>query len=136
MSRVESVAVCLRIFIGEADRWRHRPLFDGIVEVAKAEGLAGTTVLRGIEGFGADAHLHSTRILRLSENLPIIIEIIDTRERIDRFLPKLDAMITEGVVTISPVHVIAYRTSSSVDGIVSGTSQGVSRVPKSDGAIE
>ena len=79
--------------------------------MARREGLAGATVIRGIEGFGADSHLHTSRILRLSEDLPVVIEIVDTEENVDRVLPMLDPMVTEGMLTVEKVHVIAYRSS-------------------------
>lgn len=99
----------LRIFIGESDRWHGKPLYHAIVELARAEGLAGATVLRGIEGFGADSHMHTARILRLSEDLPIVIEIVDSEQNVGRIMPKLDGMIAEGLVTTERVHVVAYR---------------------------
>jgi len=89
-------------------------LFEAIVELARREGLAGATVLRGIEGYGADSHLHTSRILRLSEDLPVVIEIVDTAENIERVLPKLDQMVEEGMVTIENVHVVAYRTKGKL----------------------
>jgi PII-like signaling protein len=101
----------LRIVIGESDRWHGKPLYEAIVEVARREGLAGATVLRGIEGFGADFRLHTSRILRLSEDLPVVIEIVDRPERIDAVLPMLDEMIAEGMVTVETVRVIARRSS-------------------------
>lgn len=103
----------LRIFIGESDRFAGKPLYRAIVEKARAEGLAGATVLRGIEGFGARSHLHTTRILRLSEDLPIIIEIADTAERIDRMLPVFDEMVGDGMMTVEKVEVITYRTAGT-----------------------
>jgi PII-like signaling protein len=109
--RMEGEGKLLRIFIGESDRWHGKPLFEAIVQLVRKEGLAGATVLRGIEGFGADSRLHTSRILRLSEDLPIVIEIVDTAENIDRVLPQLDPMVTEGMVTVERVHVIAYRGS-------------------------
>lgn len=107
--RLEGEGKLLRIFIGEADHWHGKPLYDAIVQVAREEGLAGATVTRGIEGFGADSHLHTTRLLRLSEDLPVVVEIVDSAENIDRVLPRLDAMVEEGMVTVEKVHVIAYR---------------------------
>jgi uncharacterized protein len=109
--RMEGEGKLLRIFIGESDRWHGKPLFEAIVQLVRKEGLAGATVLRGIEGFGADSRLHTSRILRLSEDLPIVIEIVDTAENIDRVLPQLDPMVAEGMVTVERVHVIAYRGS-------------------------
>ena len=112
MPRIEGEGKLLRIFIGESDRWRGKPLYEAIVELVRKEGLAGATVIRGIEGFGADSHLHTSRILRLSEDLPVVIEIVDTEENVDRVLPMLDPMVTEGMLTVEKVHVIAYRGSA------------------------
>jgi PII-like signaling protein len=111
--RLEGESTLLRIFIGESDHWHGRPLYAAIVELVRKEGIAGATVLRGIEGFGADSHLHTARILRLSEDLPIIIEIVDSASHIERVLPQLDAMINEGLVTTERVHVVAYRGGDS-----------------------
>jgi PII-like signaling protein len=99
----------LRIFIGESDRWEHRPLYEAIVLKARELGLAGATVLRGPMGYGANSRLHTAKILRLSEDLPLIIEIVDTAERIQGFLPQLDVMMTDGLVTLETVQVIKYR---------------------------
>lgn len=107
--RMEGEGKLLRIFIGESDRWHGKPLYEAIVERVRSEGLAGATVLRGIEGFGAHSRIHTSRILRLSEDLPVVIEIVDTEENIDRVLPDLDEMVGEGMVTVERVHVIAYR---------------------------
>src|SRR5437773_5387097 len=109
--RMEGEGKLLRIFIGESDRWHGKPLYEAIVGLVRKEGLAGATVLRGIEGFGADSRLHTSRILGLSEDLPVIIEIVERAERIDAVLPELDGMVAEGLVTIEKVHVIAYRSS-------------------------
>jgi PII-like signaling protein len=99
----------LRIFIGESDRWEGRPLYEAIVQDARAQGLAGATVFRGFEGFGARSRVHTTRILRLSEDLPVVVEIVDTEEKIQAFLPSLDAMVREGLVTVEKATVIFYR---------------------------
>ncbi len=99
----------LRIFIGEDDRWEGKPLYEAIVQKAREEGLAGATVLRGIEGFGAHSRLHTARILRLSEDLPVVIEMVDRTEKIERILPDLDRMVTEGMITLEKVRVVAYR---------------------------
>ena len=101
----------LRIFIGENDRWGHKPLYEEIVQAARRRGLAGATVIRGIEGYGAKSHLHTTRILRLSEDLPLIIEIVDRSEKVDAFLQEIDHMITDGLVTVERVEVRAYRAN-------------------------
>jgi hypothetical protein len=107
--RIEGEGKLLRIFVGESDTWHGKPLYDAIVELARKEGLAGATVIRGMEGFGAHSRLHTSRILRLSEDLPVVIEIVDGEEQIDRILPALDEMVEEGMVTVERVHVIAYR---------------------------
>ena len=101
----------VRIFIGESDKHGGRPLYQAIVEMLRKEGMAGATVLRGIEGFGANSHLHTHRILRLSEDLPIVIEAVDEAERIDAILPKLDEIVGDGLVTVERVEVVAYRSS-------------------------
>ena len=107
--KIEGEGKLLRIFIGESDRWHGKPLYQAIVERVREEGLAGATVLRGIEGFGADSRLHTARLLRLSEDLPVVIEIVDSAEQIERILPALDEMVGEGMVTVERVEVIAYR---------------------------
>jgi uncharacterized protein len=109
----EAEGQLLRIFVGESDRWDGKPLYEAIVRRARATGLAGATVLRGLEGFGAHSRLHTTRILRLSEDLPVVIEIVDEAPKIDAFLPELDEMVTEGMVTLERVRVIAYRASET-----------------------
>ena len=112
--KIEGEGKLLRVFVGESDRWHGKPLYQAIVERVRAEGLAGATVLRGIEGFGADSRLHTARILRLSEDLPVVIEIVDSAEQIERIMPILDVMVGEGMVTVERVEVIAYRGSRSV----------------------
>lgn len=99
----------LRIFIGEADHYGHRPLYEAIVEEARKRGLAGATVIRGLMGFGKASLIHTAKILRLSEDLPLVIEIVDTTERIEAFLPDLDRMIGDGLVTLEKVRVVTYR---------------------------
>jgi len=99
----------LRIFIGDSDRWHGRPLYEAIVEAARQHGLAGATVLHGIMGYGAHSHLHYAGILRLSTDLPVIIEIVDLPERIQAFLPVIDEMVTEGLVTVEAAEVLIYR---------------------------
>lgn len=101
-------AVRLTIMIGETDQWHHRPLFTEIVHRAHAAGLAGATVLKGIESFGASSRVHTTRLLSLSEDLPVVIIIVDTEERIRAFLPQLDELVTEGLVILDDVEVIRY----------------------------
>ena len=99
----------LRIFVGEADRHEGRPLYEWIVRQARARGLAGATVLRGLEGFGAHSRLHTAKILRLSTDLPVVIEIVDARERIEAFLPVIESAIAEGHATLERVEVRFYR---------------------------
>ena len=102
-------AVLLRIFIGESDRWHHQPLYEAIVLKARERHLAGATVLRGPMGFGKSSRLHTAKILRLSMDLPLVIEIVDAEEKINEFLPVLDGMIGGGLVTVEKVKVIEYR---------------------------
>ena len=102
-------AVLLRIFIGESDRWNHQPLYEAIVKKAREMHLAGATVLRGPMGFGKSSHVHTAKILRLSMDLPMIIEIVDTEEKVNAFLPVLDEMMGGGLVTIEKAKVIRYR---------------------------
>jgi uncharacterized protein len=109
--KIEGEGTLLRIFIGESDTWHGKPLYQAIVERVRAEGLAGATVVRGIEGFGADSRIHTSRILRLSEDLPVVIEIVDEPAKIDAILPLLDEMVEEGMVTVERVQIIAYRGS-------------------------
>ena len=100
----------LRIFIGESDKHEGLPLYEWIVRKARENGLAGSTVIRGLEGFGAHSRIHTTKILRLSEDLPIIVEIVDTLEKIDNFMPIIDNTITEGLATIEKVDIRFYRS--------------------------
>jgi len=107
--KLPSQAQLLRVFIGENDKFGHRPLYEVIIDEARKRGMAGATVLRGIMGFGAKSRMHTEKILRLSSDLPIIIEIVDKPERIESFLPDLDKMIADGLVTLESIQVIAYR---------------------------
>src|SRR6266513_939159 len=102
-------AVLLRIFIGESDRYQHRPLYEAIVLKARELNLAGATVLRGPMGFGKSSHLHTAKILRLSMDLPMVIEIVDTEEKINAFLPVLDEIMGGGLVTLEKGKVIRYQ---------------------------
>lgn len=104
-------AVLLRIFIGESDRWEHKPLYEAIVLAAREAHLAGATVLRGPMGFGKSSRMHTSKILRLSEDLPLVIEIVDSEENINAFLPTLEKMIGGGLVTLEKVKVLHYRGS-------------------------
>lgn len=107
--KLRSDAELLRVFIGEEDKHGGRPLYEVIVEQARERGLAGATVLHGTLGFGAHSRIHSAKILRVSEDLPMVVEIVDNPERIADFLPVLDKLIGEGLVTLERVRVIAYR---------------------------
>jgi PII-like signaling protein len=102
----------LRIFIGEADKWHHQPLYEAIVLKARELGLAGATVLRGPMGFGAHSHLHTAKILRLSMDLPIVIEMVDSEENLNKLIPLLDDMVQDGLVTLEDVRVLKYRANS------------------------
>lgn len=101
----------LRIFIGEQDKWQGQPLYEAIVQLARKQGLAGATCLKGFMGFGAKSHLHTVKLLRLSEDLPIVIEIVDSEEKIRQFLPLLDPMITDGLITLEKAEVLVYRAN-------------------------
>lgn len=109
--KLQGDGLLLRIFIGEGDRWHGKPLYESIVAKTREAGLAGTTVLRGMMGFGAKSRIHTAKVLRLSEDLPIVIEIVDTEEKIRKVLPMLDEMVGDGMVTLEKVQVIAYRAS-------------------------
>ena len=106
----------LRIFIGESDKWHHQPLYEAIVLKARELGLAGATVLRGPMGFGASSRLHTSKILRLSLDLPLIIEIVDSQENVDKLLPFLDETVLEGLVTLEDVRVLKYRAGPKKEG--------------------
>jgi PII-like signaling protein len=114
--KMEGEATLVRVFIGESDRWHGAPLYEAIVRRMRERGLAGATVLRAIEGFGASSRLHTARILRLSQDLPIVIEIVDARERIEEVLPELDEMVGDGLVTLEKVEVVRYRGGSTREG--------------------
>jgi PII-like signaling protein len=106
-------ATLLRIFLGESDRWKHQPLYEAIVLKAREMHLAGATVLRGPMGFGKSSRLHTAKILRLSMDLPVVIEIVDAEEKIQSFLPALDEMMKGGLVTLEKVKVIHYRAGEN-----------------------
>ena len=98
----------LRIFIGEADKWNGKPLYEEIIFLAKKNGLAGATAIKGFMGFGCKSHMHTTKLLRLSEDLPIVIEIVDSEEKISQFVPLLDEMVKEGLITLEKANVLMY----------------------------
>lgn len=106
--RLHGPAVRLTIFVGETDQWHHHPVYTEIVHRAHAAGLAGATVLHGIEGYGASSHIHTSRLLSLSEDLPVVIIIVDDERRIREFLPRLDEIIDEGLVILDSVEVYRY----------------------------
>src|SRR5215467_7624352 len=101
----------LRIFIGESDHWNGRPLYEAIILKAREPGIAGATMLRGMMGYGTASRIHTAKILRLSEDLPVVIEIVDSAEKIDTLLPLIDQMVQEGLVTLEKVRIIQYRHS-------------------------
>lgn len=108
----ESTAILLRIFIGEADKYKGKSLYMHILEMLKNEGIAGATVFRGIAGFGKHSYVHTTSILRLSADLPILIEVADTEEKIDKIRPKLDEIITQGLITEEKIKIIFYDSNN------------------------
>jgi PII-like signaling protein len=107
--KLEGEGYLLRIYIGELDKYHHQPLYEAIVLKARELGLAGATVFRGPMGFGAHSRLHTAKILRLSEDLPVLIEIVDKEEKINALLPELDKMMVDGLVTLEKVHIIKYQ---------------------------
>ena len=109
--KLEGDGILLRIYLGEQDKWHHTPLYEAIILEARKRGLAGATVLRGPMGFGAHSRLHTEKILRLSEDLPVLIEIVDTEEKINAFLPVLDEMLGDGLVTLEKVRILTYRAT-------------------------
>ena len=109
-------AVLLRIFIGESDRWHHQPLYEALVLRAREMHFAGATVLRGPMGFGKSSRMHTAKILRLSMDLPLVIEIVDSEEKINTFLPVLDEMMKGGLVTLEKARVIDYRAAENPPG--------------------
>jgi len=109
--KLEGEGSLLRIYLGEQDKWHHTPLYEAIVLEARKRGLAGATVLRGPMGFGAHSHMHTAKILRLSEDLPVLIEIVDKEDKINAFLPALDEMLGDGLVTLEKVRILTYRAT-------------------------
>jgi PII-like signaling protein len=119
--RIDGTGLLARIYIGESDTWHGRPLYEAIVHLLRERGLAGATVLRGIEGFGARQHLHTTRILSLSTDLPVLIEVVDQEDRLRAVLPDLDAMVSDGLITLERVEILAYRADVGERGSEAGT---------------
>lgn len=107
--RFEGERMLMRIHIGESDKWHGRPLYEAIVELLRREGFSGATVLRGVAGFGSASRIHTDKILRLSQDLPIVIEVVESEDRIEKLLPQLDQMVGGGLITLEKVRVILYR---------------------------
>jgi len=113
MSRLEGEQVLMRIFIGEGDKWQGKILYEAIVERLQEVECAGATVLKGAMGFGASSVIHTDRILRFSQDLPVVIEVVESEEQIEKLLPLLDEMISGGMITLEKAHVIRYRAGES-----------------------
>ncbi|MEU4167215.1 DUF190 domain-containing protein [Streptomyces sp. NPDC026665] len=124
MTRLTGDALRLTVLIGENDTWHHRPLYAEIVHRAHAAGLAGASVFKGIEGFGASSLIHTSRLLSLSEDLPVAVIVVDTEERVRAFLPQLDELVTEGLVVLDPCEVIRYVGRGGSPGDPSGGTGG------------
>jgi PII-like signaling protein len=120
MTRLTGRALRLTVFIGENDTWHHKPLYSEIVHRAHAAGLAGASVFRGIEGFGASSLIHTSRLLSLSEDLPVAIVVVDTEERVRAFLPQLDELVDEGLVILDDCEVIRYVGRADTSGETGG----------------
>jgi PII-like signaling protein len=110
--KIHRDAQLMRIFIGESDRWQGKPLYEAIIFKAREMGIAGATMLRGLMGFGAASRIHTAKILRLSEDLPIVIEIVDSHDKVAEFLPVVESMVQEGLITLETVKIIQYRASA------------------------
>lgn len=115
MTTLHGPARRLTIYLGESDTWQHKPTYAEIVHRAHAAGMAGASVLRGIEGFGTSQRIHTARLLSLSEDLPVVVVIVDTAEKVDAFLPVIDELVTEGLVTLDDVSVRVHRFRGSSD---------------------
>lgn len=109
--RFEGERTLMRIHIGESDRWHGKPLYQAIVELCHRESFSGVTVLRGVGGYGSSSRYHTDKILRLSQDLPVVIEVVEYAERIERLLPELDQMVDGGLITLEKVRVILYRSA-------------------------
>ncbi|MEU0387755.1 DUF190 domain-containing protein [Streptomyces chartreusis] len=116
MTRLTGRALRLTVFVGENDTWHHKPLYSEIVHRAHAAGLAGASVFRGVEGFGASSLIHTSRLLSLSEDLPVAVVIVDTEPRVRAFLPQLDELVTEGLVTLDDCEGIRYTGREDTPG--------------------
>ncbi len=109
--KFEGERTLMRIHIGESDKWHGKPLHEAIVETLRKEGFSGATVLRGVAGFGGSSIYHTDKLLRLSQDLPIIVEVVESQERVERILPRLDEMVEGGLITLEKVRVILYRAA-------------------------
>jgi PII-like signaling protein len=112
MRRIEGEQVLMRIFIGQTDRWERRPLYSVLLELFRSKGLAGATVIQGVAGFGPDSIVHEFHLLRLSQDLPIVIEVVDSQQHIDSILAEVDRMMSGGLITMEKVRVIYYERGS------------------------
>ena len=110
--KFEGERTLMRVHIGESDKWHGKPLHDAIVALLRKEGFSGVTVLRGVGGYGGTSAYHTDKLLRLSQDLPIVMEVVETQERIEQILPRLDEMVDGGLITLEKVHVILYRPAS------------------------
>jgi len=109
MQRLDGEQTLMRIFIGESDRWQNKPLYKVLLELFRTKGFAGATVLRGVSGFGANSVLHTDRLLCLSQDLPLVIEVVDHEEKIESIIPQLDEMLQGGMITLEKARVISYK---------------------------
>lgn len=109
--KFEGERTLMRIHIGESDKWHGKPLHEAIVSLLRKEGFSGATVLRGVGGYGGSSIYHTDKLLRLSQDLPIVVEVIETQERIDQILPRMDEMVEGGLITLEKVRVILYRSA-------------------------
>jgi PII-like signaling protein len=109
--KFEGERMLMRIHIGESDKWHSKPLYEAIVQMFRKKGFSGATVLRGVAGYGGSSVYHTDKLLRLSEDLPIVVEVIETQERIEQILPQLDEMVDGGLITLEKVRVILYRAA-------------------------
>jgi len=109
MRKIEGEQVLMRIFIGESDQWNHRPLYSALLELFRSKGLGGATVLRGVAGLGPTSILHPAGIFKLSADLPLVIEVVDSQEHLDAVLPEVDRMMGGGLITMEKVHVLRYQ---------------------------
>ena len=116
MRVLDGEQILMRLFLGESQRWRRQPLYKALVEMFRREHLAGATVFRGIAGFGATSHYHTAQLLRLSQDLPIVVEVVDSQENIDRVLPEVDRMMNAGLLTLEKVRVLRYAPTSGPAG--------------------